>query len=250
MERAARTDETVQRLIAQLESAPLEDEALARLMRFEPKRERKAVRKLSVSSVIRDEKREARTEADEGGPRRETEIMRLPRFMQEKQITGAQIGMAFHRMMCLLDLNALKGSMDIAREIAAQTEEMISCGAITRAEHAAVPARMLTDFFVSPLGVRLLAAERVEREWAFTCRMTDHQGQEMLLQGVIDCCFMEKGKWVLVDYKTDSPRDVAAVLDKHRPQLEYYARALGTITKTEVGERVLYLVRAGIGYPV
>lgn len=250
MERAARTDETVQRLIAQLESAPLEDETLARLMRFEPKRERKAVRKLSVSSVIRDEKREARTEADEGGPRRETEIMRLPRFMQEKQITGAQIGMAFHRMMCLLDLNALKGSMDIAREIAAQTEEMISCGAITRAEHAAVPARMLTDFFASPLGVRLLAAERVEREWAFTCRMTDHQGQEMLLQGVIDCCFMEKGKWVLVDYKTDSPRDVAAVLDKHRPQLDYYARALGTITKTEVGERVLYLVRAGIGYPV
>ena len=62
--------------------------------------------------------------------------------------------------------------------------------------------------------------------------------------------FEEDGRWVLVDYKTDSPRDVQAVLHKHRPQLNVYADALLRITGMEVKERILYLVRAGAGYVV
>ena len=67
------------------------------------------------------------------------------------------------------------------------------------------------------------------------------------MQGVIDCCFIEQGEWVLVDYKTDSARDIAAVLDKHRPQLEIYADALEKITGVKVRRRMLYLVRADEG---
>ena len=55
---------------------------------------------------------------------------------------------------------------------------------------------------------------------------------------------------MLVDYKTDSPSDVAGAIERHRPQLEIYAGALETITKMPVQERVLYLVRAGAGYAV
>ena len=127
---------------------------------------------------------------------------------------------------------------------------MLADGVVAQGEYAAVPARMLTQFFASPLGVRLLNSDRVEREWAFTFRRTDAQRQTQLVQGVIDCCFMEKGKWILVDYKTDSPKDIAAVLEKHRPQLAIYAEALEKITGTPVEERVLYLVRAGVGYLV
>ena len=150
----------------------------------------------------------------------------------------------------MLDLDRIRASADIGAELAGQTEELRAAGVITQAEYAAVPVRMLRDFFASPIGVRLLASARVEREWAFTCRMQDESGQDMLLQGVVDCCFMENGKWVLVDYKTDALRDIAAILEKHRPQLHYYARALESITKTPVRERIVYLVRAGAGYPV
>ena len=65
--------------------------------------------------MIRDEKRAAQADADEGGAQMQTEIMRLPRFMQEKRMTGAQIGTAFHRMMCMTDLDRIKNSTDIAR---------------------------------------------------------------------------------------------------------------------------------------
>ena len=249
-QRTVRKDEAVQRLIAQLESASADDEELTRLLSYAPQSGKKAVRKLSVSSVIRDEKRAAQAEAEEGGMRPAEEIVRMPLFMQEKNMTGAQIGTAFHRMMCMLDLDRIRASADIGAELAGQAEELRAAGVITQAEYDAVPARMLRDFFASPIGVRLLASARVEREWAFTCRMQDESGQDMLLQGVVDCCFMENGKWVLVDYKTDALRDIAAILEKHRPQLHYYARALESITKTPVRERIVYLVRAGAGYPV
>ena len=249
-EKEPRSDEAVMRMLAKLEGTAATDAELIRLLDFTPQDARRAVRKTSVSAVIRDEKREA--QAEEGDPLapRATELMRLPRFMQEAQLTGAQIGTAFHRMMRMLDLNALRASRDIAGELAAQRERMLEGGVVTQAEGSAVSVRMLVDFFASPLGVRLLASGRVEREWAFTFRRSARDGQVQLVQGVIDCCFEEDGQWVLVDYKTDSPRDVQAVLHKHRPQLNVYADALLRITGMEVKERILYLVRAGAGYVV
>ena len=127
---------------------------------------------------------------------------------------------------------------------------MLSDGVITQTEYDAVPPRMLVNIFASPLGVRMLRSSHVEREWAFTFRTAAQDGTVQLVQGVIDCCFEEDRKWVLVDYKTDSPSDVSGAIERHRPQLEIYAKALETITKMPVQERVLYLVRAGAGYVV
>ena len=249
-EKELRSDEAVMRMLAQLDAAELTDAALAALMDFMPQDARSAVRKTSVSAVIRDEKRAAQAEADDPLAPRTTELVRLPRFMQEEKMTGAQIGTAFHRMMRMIDLDALRESRDITSALSAQRERMIQDGVVTKAEGAAVSARMLVDFFASPLGLRVLHSARVEREWAFTFRRTAQDGRMQLVQGVIDCCFEEDGQWVLIDYKTDSPRDVQAVLDKHRPQLDVYADALLHITGMPVRERALYLVRAGVGYVV
>ena len=118
---------------------------------------------------------------------------------------------------------------------------------VSENELAAVHPRLLVRLFASPLGVRMLAAGELHREWAFTYRRETEDGAQ-LLQGVIDCCFIERGAWVLVDYKTDA--DAAGAIERHRPQLELYAQALAGITGRPVRERVLYLVRAGMGYQV
>ena len=164
-------------------------------------------------------------------------------------MTGAQIGSAFHSMMRMLDLDALKATHDMEREIKAQREKLRRDGIVSDAELSAVPADMLAGFFASPLGVRLLKSEEAHREWAFTYRRETEAGVQ-LLQGVIDCCFKEKGEWVLLDYKTDSASDIAGALERHKPQIELYAQALSGITGIPVRERAIYLVRAGAGYPV
>ena len=135
------------------------------------------------------------------------------------------------------------------REIKAQREKLRRDGIVSDAELSAVPADMLVRFFASPLGVRLLKSEEAHREWAFTYRRETEAGVQ-LLQGVIDCCFKEKGGWVLLDYKTDSASDIVGALERHRPQIELYAQALSGITGIPVRERAIYLVRAGAGYPV
>lgn len=241
-----RTQEGVLRLLAQLENTPLEDETLLRLLAYTPRTQKSALRKASVSSILRDEKRAA----DDEIHIQPAEIQRLPRFMQERSLTGAQIGTAFHRMMRMLDLHALSETRQLEKELAAQREAMLETGVITRAEYDAVPLRLLTAFFAQPLGVRLLASPRVQREWAFTWKRETPEGQTQLLQGIIDCCFMEDGHWILVDYKTDSAKDAGAAIERHRPQLALYAEALHAITDIPVRERILYLVRGGVGYNV
>lgn len=236
-----RTEDVVLRLLAELAAAP-KDEALTRLMNFKPG-VRTAVRKTTVSAVLRDEKRAAQ----EDEPLPDAPLMRLPRFMEEQQMTGAQIGTAFHRMMRMLDLDALRATRDFAAEIDRQRAALLEKGVVSENELAAVHPRLLVRLFASPLGVRMLAAGELHREWAFTYRRETEDGAQ-LLQGVIDCCFIERGAWVLVDYKTDA--DAAGAIERHRPQLELYAQALAGITGRPVRERVLYLVRAGMGYQV
>jgi len=246
-EKGLRLDERVMCLLAQLENTPVTDHALEKLLGFVPEDPQKALRKTSVSMVIRDEKRSAQAEEPY---MRETEVVRLPRFMQEKNMTGAQIGTAFHRMARMLNLDVLRETDDMRREIVRQLDGMRQDGVVTEAEYQAVPVRMMVDLFASPLGVRLLRSGRVEREWAFTYKRQGEDGRMQLVQGVIDCCFMEEGKWVLVDYKTDSPADIPGAIEKHRRQLDLYAEALERITGIPVKERILYLVRAGAGIQV
>lgn len=86
--------------------------------------------------------------------------MRLPRFMEEQQMTGAQIGTAFHRMMRMLDFDALRATHQLEAEIARQRERLLADGIVSENELAAVKPYLLVRLFASPLGVRMLAGTR------------------------------------------------------------------------------------------
>ena len=104
--------------------------------------------------------------------------------------------------------------------------------------------------------MRLLAADELRREWPFNVllraseALTEAEAAgmpdgEMLVQGSIDCCFMESGGWVLLDYKTDRSDDAAALTRRYRNQLRLYALALERITGIAVKEIRLCLLRSG-----
>ena len=117
-----------------------------------------------------------------------------------------------------------------------------------------VPERNLDTlryFFRSPLYTRMLASPRVEREQSFVLPLPASQLMEtesdepVLLQGVIDACFLENGAWILLDYKTDrvtvDPKEHA---ERHRLQLTLYATALESITHIPVREAYVILLNA------
>ena len=73
-------------------------------------------------------------------------------------------------------------------------------------------------------------------------------GEEVLLQGVVDCWFVEEdGAVTVVDFKTDrvSGEDVERRARDYRPQLDAYARALSQAAGLAVKRRYLWFFSAG-----
>ena len=114
----------------------------------------------------------------------------------------------------------------------------------------------LARFFAGETGKRLLQSDTVRREWPFNVRMKVEEalgdsaharygGGEVLVQGTVDCCFLEAGEWVLLDYKTDITRDREALVRHYEKQLAIYALALERITGLPVRERRLCLLASG-----
>ena len=221
-------------------------ESLRALFDFTPAAGR-TLRKTSVSAVVRDEKFR---QADPEDERREPEALRRgPRYLTGGELTGAEIGTAFHRAACVFDLQALRACEDLAGEVRRQFEDMAARGVLSEKEASALRREMLERLFASPLGRRMLNSERVEREWAFTWKRNTEVG-EQLVQGVIDCCFVEDGSWILVDYKTDAQGDAGLARARHGAQLALYAGALEALTGRPVRERIVWLVRHGTAVPV
>ena len=66
--------------------------------------------------------------------------------------------------------------------------------------------------------------------------------ETVVMQGVIDAFFLEDGKVVVVDYKTDRVDDSRILIDRYQAQLDYYERALRQILNVSGSEKVIYSV--------
>ena len=112
----------------------------------------------------------------------------------------------------------------------------------------------ITAFFRSDLGRRATEAAlrgTIMREKPFTLR-TVRGGREMLVQGVIDCCFEEDGKMILIDYKSNFIRsgrqhdaELERIKDEYKVQIELYREAVEKGTGRDVSEAYLYLFVSG-----
>ena len=104
-------------------------------------------------------------------------------------------------------------------------------------------------------GRQLLAAREVHREFKFSILMpaADYgpglEGEEVLLQGVVDCWFDGLEGITVLDFKSDRirPGGEAARGEEYRPQLEAYSRALERITGRRVAHRILWFFATGTG---
>ena len=146
------------------------------------------------------------------------------------------------------------GKTSSLEEIKAEIERMEKAGFMTSKEAEAVDAKAIYGLFTSPLGKRMLSAEKMQREFKFSllCDAKDvfdlAEGEELLLQGVVDCFIEEEGELVVIDYKTDLVRDEAELEAKrelYTGQIKAYANALERICGKRVKQGVLYFLSIG-----
>ena len=176
---------------------------------------------------------------------------RMPDFTRkDKPVTGAERGTATHLVLQYMDF-ARTGSLE---EIRGEIERLRAARFLSDREAAAVDAGAICKLFASELGKRMLGADSIQREFKFSLLCDAGQifgsaaGEQLLLQGVVDCCIEEKGQLTVIDYKTDrvkTPEEIAQRARHYTIQLQSYAAAMERICGKPVKECVLYFLNAG-----
>ncbi|MGN4126549.1 helicase-exonuclease AddAB subunit AddA [Lysinibacillus sphaericus] len=169
-----------------------------------------------------------------------------PTFLQEKQMTGAEIGTAVHAVMQHVPQYGFTNLQEVESFVA----DLVARQLLTEAEGKVVPAAKILKFFTTDIGQRFKNAKQLRRELPFTISRVDEDGDAQIVQGIIDCLFEDaNGEWVLLDYKTDriqshfaeEPALSKELLGRYGVQLRVYSEAIESILHIKVGDKVLYL---------
>ncbi len=187
----------------------------------------------------------------------------IPQFKRgEEKISGVVRGNAYHKVMELMEFDALYEGVsvpDLGKEeqrekirqnllafLERQTEE----GRLSEEYRNAVREDKMVRFLLSDLAVRMYRAEcrgELYREQPFVYgisagRLGEQYPEEekVLIQGIIDAFFVEDGALVLVDYKTDVVKNGQELWDRYETQVQYYEEALCRLMKLPMQQKILY----------
>ncbi|MCI8423550.1 MAG: helicase-exonuclease AddAB subunit AddA [Lawsonibacter sp.] len=182
--------------------------------------------------------------------------IRRPDFMlQERGLTPAQRGTAIHLAMQYIPLEGDHSP----RGVRAQLDRLVEMGFLTRLQREAVDPRQISAFFTSPLGQAMTASPVCRREFKFSLLVPARDyfpegefGEMVLLQGVVDVWFEDKGGLTVVDFKSDriSTGGELARSQEYRSQMMAYGRALSAILGRPVNRMVLWFFATGQGVEV
>ena len=153
-------------------------------------------------------------------------------------------GKAVHAVMEHIDFERCGNIASIEAELKRLTE----CGYISEKMASLIPEEQLYAFFAGSLGQKLINSEHVLREFKFSILddadryMDDLQGEQVLLQGVIDCAVIEDDGITVIDFKTDkvNEKTVEEAVLKYTQQIKVYASALTRIYKKPIKASYLY----------
>ena len=165
--------------------------------------------------------------------------------MSASNISPTARGTAMHKFMCLSDFK--KASLDLESEI----DRLSSKGLISSQEISLLNKKALKEFLSSELCRRILSSKEVLKEYKFSVKMpaknipdfkdkTEYFKNSIIVQGAMDCAFIEDGKYIIVDYKTDITNNIKELYNKYLNQLKIYKFALEKTKSLPVKEIGIY----------
>ncbi len=177
-------------------------------------------------------------------------VFEKPRFAaKERGLSPTERGTATHLAMQFVRYAACRTLEGIREELARLERERF----LSEQQAQAVQPETLWRFFSSALGQRVLNAPSVVREFKFTVLTDaallrkDAAGEQVLLQGVTDCCILEEDGVTVLDFKTDRvrPGGEARAAERYRGQMEAYSLALARVFQKPIKARILYFFATG-----
>ena len=171
---------------------------------------------------------------------------RKPGFLAARA-DGREYGNAIHAAMQYIRYEACESGDAVRREV----DRMVEQGFLSREQGEMVDCRAVWGFFQTGLGEKLRKGTACIREFKFSILDDaaqygeDLKGEQVLLQGVVDCALLEEDGITVIDFKTDhvTEQTLAEVVERYRPQVLTYGDALSRIYEKKIKGEYLYFFR-------
>jgi ATP-dependent helicase/nuclease subunit A len=183
-------------------------------------------------------------ETAENAPKRETLHWRKPSFVKAGMEATAY-GTAVHSCMQHIDYGACIDEAAVKFEV----ERLVMAGILSKEQGEIIPVSQIAAFFQTVLGKKLQSGSEVLREFKFSILEDGVNyeealaGEQILLQGVVDCALVEDDGITVVDFKTDyvTEEGLSNLVERYRPQVDTYGDALSRIFQQPIKAKFLYL---------
>ncbi len=204
--------------------------------------------KYSVSEIKHQSMEQMFAETDYDTPEfiEQEHETKVPLFISQKESEtnrGALRGTAMHRFMECYDFVSFDS-------IANQLQRMITKGLLSSEQAELLSKEQLQVFLDTSEAKRMHAAAvrgdfYCEKPFVMEAYPADLFAnatslEPILVQGIIDAYWIEDGKIVLLDYKTDRVHIAQELVDRYQTQLALYANALSRAYDLPVSEILIY----------
>lgn len=166
-----------------------------------------------------------------------------PAFLSDEDMTAAQKGTAIHALMQFADYKAF------IENPRSEIERLVNSRFLSQPQAEIVDIQKVLNCINNPFMQSFLVAEKTFREYRFAVKIKasdiydDAQlsdNDELILQGAVDCAYVENGKIIIIDYKTDRVKSMQELKSRYAEQLRLYSYAMKLSTGLEVSKCVIY----------
>lgn len=173
---------------------------------------------------------------------------RKPSFV-EKEKDSLAAGTAMHKALQILTFSQVPSKEILAAELTQLRQQ----GRLTGEELSMVDQDALYRFYQTDIGKMCCSGANVLKEFKFSVLVDGGQfdpdiaGEQVLLQGVVDCAIIEEDGITVIDFKTDQVTEttVHKAAAEYNGQIKAYANALSKIYKLPIKRAALCFLRIG-----
>lgn len=180
-------------------------------------------------------------------------------FRSQGALSSSETGILLHSVFQYIDFSALPLNPE-EKDIVSELDKLVRFKMIRedRLKYLMPFHGAIAKFAASDLCRRMIKAEEMQghgpfREIPFSITVPVSGNDFYLVQGMIDCWFIEDGKAVLIDYKSDRiegdhTEKEKVLRERYGIQMDYYARAIEAAGKLEVKEKRIWLIPEAISF--
>ncbi|MDD6187919.1 MAG: UvrD-helicase domain-containing protein [Oscillospiraceae bacterium] len=166
-------------------------------------------------------------------------VLQKPDFTDSQIISRADRGTAVHNFLAHCDILRTRENYE------AECERLSQSGLVNT---AIISKKAVMNFVNSPIADMILKAEKIEKERNFRIPISArlamgddaYRGEEVLLQGIMDCVLIDKDGVTVIDYKTDNVKSTAVLKERYSMQLELYRLGAKALYGAENVKCIIY----------